>query len=172
MYINFFFLWFLCEAPTSRRPRRLPSLPMPKAGSGDGRQLVSVISKASLSACCTSEVLCIYNICCHLYQHAYSSIALPLPVTFNRGDGSGVQPDKAAGSLSRSQYDLKRYNKCLLLLILLLLWRVERVFCSRATLFLNELCSNQRDFAMKSCSLARQNRTIKLQIWWAVGLMR
>jgi len=32
-YINFF-LWFLCEAPPIGGPRRLPSLPMPKAGSG------------------------------------------------------------------------------------------------------------------------------------------
>ena len=34
-----------------------------------------------------------YNLCSYIYTVLF---ALPLPVTFNRGDGSGVQPNKAA----------------------------------------------------------------------------
>ena len=38
-------------------------------------------------------------------------LALALPVTFNRGDGSGVQPNKMVGSLSRSQDSEWQWNQ-------------------------------------------------------------
>ena len=44
-----------------------------------------------------------YNLCSYIYVVL---LALALPVTFNRGDGSGVQPNKMVGSLSCSQADV------------------------------------------------------------------
>jgi len=46
---------------------------------------------------CVSYITIYYP---YLYEYRLV-VALPLPVTFNRGDGSGVQPNKAVGSLPR-----------------------------------------------------------------------